>query len=104
MDLTLHQGSVALERLGGLSLQDAAGAAVTCLAGRLWITQEGDARDFVLAPGESLRIARGGLTLVSAVESSRLSVTASRRPGALTRALQWFCRPAAPSVCTTACD
>jgi hypothetical protein len=76
MNLTLHHGSVALERLGGLSLKDAAGAAITCLTGRLWITQEGDRRDFVLAPGDSLRIARGGLTLVSAVEPSRLSVTA----------------------------
>lgn len=75
MKLTLHHGSVALERLGGLSLKDAAGAAITCLTGRLWITQEGDRRDFVLSAGESLRIARGGLTLVSAVEASRLAVT-----------------------------
>lgn len=79
MDLTLHHGSVALERLGGLSLQDAAGVGITCLAGRLWITQEGDGRDFVLGPGQSLRIARAGLTLVSAIESSRLSVRAPRR-------------------------
>jgi quercetin dioxygenase-like cupin family protein len=79
MNLTLHHGSVALERLGGLSLKDAAGAAITCLTGRLWITQEGDRRDFVLAPGDSLQIARGGLTLVSAVEPSRLSVTAPGR-------------------------
>jgi hypothetical protein len=85
MDLKLHHGNVELDRLCGLALQDAAGAGITCLKGRLWITQEGDRRDFVLAPGESLRIARCGLTLVSAVEPSRLSVTA-------------------PHACTTGCN
>jgi quercetin dioxygenase-like cupin family protein len=104
MDLKLHHGKVALDRLGGLSLRNAAGAAITCLAGRLWITQEGDRRDFVLAPGESFRVRRGGVTLVGAVEPSLLQVTEPRARQAGDRwnrvaraAAQWLDRAFGPS-------
>jgi hypothetical protein len=80
MDLKLHHGNVGLDRLGGLSLRDASGAGITCLTGRLWITQDGDPRDFVLAPGESLTVRRGGVTLVSAAEPSLLRVTEPSDP------------------------
>jgi Protein of unknown function (DUF2917) len=51
---------------------EVAGTAVeiTCVAGVLWVTQEGDLRDLFLAPGESLRLARRGLTIVTALEPS----------------------------------
>lgn len=51
-----------------LRVRDAAGRTVTCCAGTVWITQEGDARDIVLQAGQSFTLDRPGLTLISALQ------------------------------------
>lgn len=54
-----------------LSIRDGLGRAVTCCAGMLWITQEGDRRDILLGPGQRFVIDRQGLALISpALEAS----------------------------------
>ena len=48
-----------------LSIRDGLGRTVTCCAGMLWITQEGDPRDIVLGTGQRFVINRQGLALIS---------------------------------------
>ena len=43
--------------------------------GCVWITQEGDGRDVAVKAGESLRIERGGRTLIYAVRGSLIALT-----------------------------
>lgn len=50
--------------------------AVNVLAGELWLTVEGDAEDYWLAPGESFELNRGAVAWLSAGrEGARLSLT-----------------------------
>ncbi|MPW16254.1 DUF2917 domain-containing protein [Paraburkholderia sp. CNPSo 3157] len=50
--------------------------AVNVLAGELWLTVEGDAEDYWLAPGESFELKRGAVAWLSAGrEGVRLSLT-----------------------------
>ncbi len=71
--LTTH-GNVQVEPGSGFSLADAAGTEITCLSGALWLTMERDSRDITLGPGDAFTIERNGLTLISAVEPSRIHV------------------------------
>jgi quercetin dioxygenase-like cupin family protein len=50
--------------------------AVNVLAGELWLTVEGDAEDYWLAPGESFELKRGAVAWMSAGRAgARLSLT-----------------------------
>lgn len=49
-----------------LNIHDGTGLLVKSLQGVLWITQEDDSDDIVVADGESFILDRPGLTLVSA--------------------------------------
>ncbi|ATB51122.1 DUF2917 domain-containing protein [Corallococcus macrosporus] len=44
---------------------------LTCRAGLLWLTCEGDERDYVLHPGDTLRLKRPGHVVVQALRPSR---------------------------------
>ena len=50
-----------------LRLGDAHGLRLTSAGGTLWVTFDGDPNDYVLEPGESLRVASHADTLVSAL-------------------------------------
>jgi hypothetical protein len=50
------------------------GTLIACLADRIWITQDDDARDIVLGPGESFRIDRPGLTIINAFGAATIAV------------------------------
>ncbi|WP_205507415.1 DUF2917 domain-containing protein [Myxococcus vastator] len=57
---------------------------LTCAEGTLWLTREGDARDYVLWPGDTLRLEHAGHVVVQALRPSRFCLTAqspSRRTG-----------------------
>ena len=47
------------------------GRRVECVSGAIWITQDGDLRDIVLAAGESFDFDRRGEALLSAFADSR---------------------------------
>jgi hypothetical protein len=47
------------------------GRRIECLSGSLWVTQDGDRRDIVLAPGQSFVFDRSEGVLVSALGDSR---------------------------------
>ncbi|QQR44224.1 DUF2917 domain-containing protein [Myxococcus xanthus] len=44
---------------------------LTCREGMLWLTCEGDAKDYVLHPGDTLRMERSGHVVVQALKPSR---------------------------------
>jgi hypothetical protein len=58
-----------------LPLQDHTGQRVACLDGEIWITQQNDPRDVVLAPGECFVLDRPGLALVFAFRDAILTVS-----------------------------
>ena len=49
-----------------LDIRNGKGLAVRCLAGSLWITQDGDTDDVVVKAGQCFELDRSGLALVSA--------------------------------------
>lgn len=46
---------------------------ITCVAGRAWVTNQGDLRDFVLERGESIDATRG-LTIIMALEPTVIDI------------------------------
>jgi hypothetical protein len=56
------------------SLPDASELAVSCEEGAVWLTLDGDPRDFVLEPGERFETEDHGRVLIYALADSRISV------------------------------
>jgi hypothetical protein len=63
-----------LERKALYSLPDASGLTVTCDEGVLWLTVDGDPRDFVLEPGQTFETQDHGRVLIYALAPSRISI------------------------------
>jgi len=63
-----------LEHKALYSLPDGSGLAVTCDDGVLWLTLDGDSRDFVLEAGETFETQDRGRVLIYALADSRISV------------------------------
>jgi hypothetical protein len=57
-------------------IEEASGAWIHVWDGALWITQEGDPRDYCVNPGDSFEIKRDGLVLVSALRRAVVTLTA----------------------------
>ncbi|MFA6310689.1 MAG: DUF2917 domain-containing protein [Sterolibacterium sp.] len=55
-----------------LAFQGARGVDLECTEGKVWLTLEGQAGDFLLARGERLRIESNGLGLVEALRSGAI--------------------------------
>ena len=53
-----------------LELRDARGRVLTAVIGTLWMTQQDDARDIVIAAGDSRRIERDGITLAQSLNGA----------------------------------
>jgi uncharacterized protein YjiS (DUF1127 family) len=60
----LHKGAIGLNDGEILRLRDAKGRHIGVVHGTVWVTQEGDQRDYVVRAGEHFRFDRGGLALV----------------------------------------
>ena len=78
MQMQFRETGLSMPRERQVALQDAQGVRITCRSGLFWITQEGDIRDHVLAPGQVLRISSGGLTVVSALREGEISLQETR--------------------------
>ncbi len=57
------------------ALDDAAEVAIECRSGSVWVTLDNDPRDIVLAPGQRFDGSTHRRALVSALESSCISVS-----------------------------
>ena len=71
MKIEFSSSGVLLAKGQTLSLPDAAGVRVGSQSGIVWITQDGDPRDIVLAPGDSFTFDQRGDALISALDDAR---------------------------------
>lgn len=81
MQVTLRKPQVALDAGEVLTLDDAAGTRIQARLGEVWITEEGSPKDHVLGPGEAFTVARGGRTVVQAINYAWL-LLAEAQPAA----------------------
>jgi hypothetical protein len=65
MRLELDAGAVRLTPHQTLRLRDSAGSTVCALEGSVWITEENQARDIVLAQGNCYRLRHRGLAVIN---------------------------------------
>lgn len=82
MNLTPEALDLCLDEDQLLALDDACGTTIRPREGRLWITEEGEPRDFVVGPGEAFVVTRAGRTLVQAVAPTRVALRSGARVGA----------------------
>lgn len=70
------------------------GARIEVLSGELWVTQENDGRDLVLAERQHFEIERNGLTVLHALKPTEVRVeeAVSRRRAIATKVNAWFRR------------
>ena len=74
MHLNLRQPVIALEPGQVVALDDAVGTRIVARLGTVWVTEEGETRDYVIGPGDQLVVARPGRTLVQALKPSWISL------------------------------
>lgn len=74
MNLQLEAPVLAMETGQLLCLDDARGTSIQSRLGTVWITEEGELRDFVVGPGEAFLVTRPGRTLVQAMAPARVAL------------------------------
>lgn len=99
MNMTKLHTKHEMARFDGLALRDAGGRTVTCVSGSVWLTMEGDARDVILAPGESFEVDHDGLTILAAQQPSVVQVSApNESPGWWSRLVEFLDRNYGPGA------
>ena len=76
MDGYIVRGPTVLPRGSLLLIEHGKGMQIELWDGELWITQEGDNRDYVIGPGSSFRIGREGIVLANVLKPGRVTITA----------------------------
>ena len=74
MQIEINCSTLSLDREGLVAIRDGQGTRIVCHAGSLWITQECEVKDAVITAGESLTVRNPGLTLLTALSASELTV------------------------------
>jgi hypothetical protein len=75
MNLQLEVPVLELETGQLVTLDDACGTRIHAREGTVWITEEGEPRDFVVGPGEAFLITRPGRTLVQAMATAHVALS-----------------------------
>lgn len=89
MNLKLTRAELRLEPHQVIGLRDADGTRVQVRRGRLWITQDRDGRDLLVAAGNAFTLDRPGLALLHALEPADVALSdAERAPTRLQRSLR----------------
>lgn len=65
------------------------GVRVVCLRGALWVTQDGEPRDFVLGPGDQHRLEHATITYLSALDDACYLLLRDPVPAAARRVPFW---------------
>ena len=93
MDAALTNTRLELAKEGLIAVRDAQDARIECLAGTIWVTQEGALKDDVLEAGDSLVVRKPGLTVITALVPAALTVSApvgrENQPSALKQRREW---------------
>ncbi len=93
--IEFRQSTFELAREGLLAIRDGQGTRVEAHEGALWVTEEGDLKDTVVSAGESFTIRHAGLTVITALSASRLTVeepvreTLARPPDSARADVEW---------------
>lgn len=66
-----HRSTITISKPKGMQVQ--------CLSGSVWITQDNDTRDTMLAAGECFVMATDNRALVHALENAQISVANTRK-------------------------
>ncbi len=74
MNLRLEAPVLSLEAGQLFTLDDARGTTIRPCEGTVWITEEGEAEDFIVGPGDAFLVRRSGRTLVQAMAASRVAL------------------------------
>lgn len=74
MNIRLRTPLLALEPGQVVTLDDAQGTRIVARSGTVWVTEEGEARDHIVAPGDALVVARSGRTVVQALQAAWISL------------------------------
>lgn len=80
MNLRLEAPVLALETGQLVALDDACGMRIQAREGTVWITEEGEARDFVVGPGDAFLVTRSGRTLVQAMAPAQVALRETGGP------------------------
>jgi hypothetical protein len=59
---------------------DRRGDVIRCLYGKLWITQEGDLKDYILEPGQDFWVTKAGTVVVQALNDSKFKFSLNELP------------------------
>ena len=80
MNLRLDSPVLSLAAGQIVALDGARGTRIQPREGTLWITEEGEAQDFVVGEGEAHVVRRSGRTLVQAIVDSRVALRDAHMP------------------------
>lgn len=61
---------------------------LACHEGVVWLTCEGDATDYILTAGDTLRLEKPGLAVVQALQAARFELQELPRPSAVPHVLE----------------
>ena len=74
MQIEIDRSALNLAPEGLVAIRDGQGTRIVCHSGSLWITQECDVKDAVITAGESFTVRNPGLTLLTALNASELTI------------------------------
>lgn len=74
MRIELQSAGLTLARGKPIRVRGGAGSTLKVLQGSVWVTEENNPRDFVLQPGQRLRLAGSGLAIIEAFSDAALAV------------------------------
>lgn len=63
-----------------MRIEDGRGKLVHVRGGAVWITQEGDGRDYYVPAGASFSVTRNGRTVIAAIGRASIAVTSACEP------------------------
>lgn len=80
MKVVVQRAALELDRNQLVKLRGARGVRLACRKGRLWVTQEGIARDDFLDEGQSLMLETDGTVVIEAVWAAGVTIEPARAP------------------------
>jgi hypothetical protein len=78
MNIELNQDRLCLQPNQLVKVRGGIGHSVVCHRGSVWLTQQDDPRDIVLAAGEAFTLDRGGVALLQALGPGAISIGHAR--------------------------
>ncbi len=79
MQIEINRSNLSLAPEGLVAIRDGQGTRIVCRSGSLWITQECDLKDRVITVGETFIVRNPGLTLLTALSASELTIIEPER-------------------------